>query len=89
MNEINYKDYMDNDKKVYIPVLEVRRTDGSILPKALRWIDGTIYHIDKILGNEPAATLKGGGIGVRYRVIIEGREKELWLEEDKWFVIKK
>lgn len=89
MKEIDYRDYMDNEYKVYVDVLEVRRKNGILLPCAFRWEDGNTYKIDRVLGNETAASLKGGGIGIRYRVIIEGKEKEMWLEEDRWFMVKK
>lgn len=89
MKEIDYRDYMENEYKVYIDVLEVRKKDGVLLPRAFRWEDGHTYRIDRVLGFAPAASLKGGDIGIKYKVIIEGKEKDMWLEENKWFMVKK
>ena len=89
LKEIDYRDYMENEHKVYIDVLEVRKKDGVLLPRAFRWEDRETYRVDRVLHYAPAASLKGGGIGICYHVMIEGREKEMWLEEDKWFMVKK
>jgi hypothetical protein len=33
-----------------------------------------------------AASRKAGGAGIRYTCRIRGKEKYIWLEEDRWFV---
>jgi hypothetical protein len=60
--------------------------NGNIVPMYLVWADGAMYFIDKILDVRRAASLKAGGVGQRYTCIIAGRERYLFLEEDKWFV---
>ena len=86
-------DYMDNDQKVYVDVIEKRRKDGRILPIFVLWEDGIRYKIDKILDLRRAASLKAGGVGLRYTVRVGGRETYLYLEDDKvdakWFVERK
>nr|WP_312060025.1 hypothetical protein [Anaerotignum sp.] len=57
-----------------------------MIPKSLRWDDGTIYEIDKILDERRAASLKAGGQGIRYLCRIYGKERYLFYEKPKWFV---
>ncbi|WP_330601097.1 hypothetical protein [Caproicibacter fermentans] len=48
-----------------------------------------MYEIDRVLDVRPAASLKAGGAGIRYTCRIQGREKYLWREQDRWFVESK
>ena len=90
---IDYKLYMENDYKVYVDVNEDRHKDGGITPRSFVWEDGNRYKIDKVLNVRPAASLKAGGVGLRYTVRVGGRETYLFLEEDKtgakWFMERK
>jgi hypothetical protein len=72
--------------KTYIAVHELRREDGTILPRVIVWEDGTKYAIERVLDIRPAASLKAGGVGLRYEVSVEGKRTYMWLEEDRWFV---
>ena len=60
--------------------------DGTITPLAIWWENGVIFQIDKIVDVRPCASLKAEGAGIRYTCIIQGHEKYIWLEENKWFV---
>ncbi|AMJ41017.1 hypothetical protein [Anaerotignum propionicum] len=77
---------MDNYDKVYVEVVVEFNIDGKMIPKSLKWDDGTIYSIDKILDERRAASLKAGGQGIRYLCRIHGKEKYLFYEKPKWFV---
>jgi len=79
---------LENDLKVYVDVLEVRRKDGTIIPCVIKWEDGRNYRVDKVLSVQPKATRKGGGTGIRYYVRVHGHETEMYLEEKKWFVVR-
>ena len=48
--------------------------------------DGTVYEIDRILDKRRAASLKAGGIGMRYTCRILGQRSYLYYEEPRWFV---
>ena len=68
--------------------------DGKVLPKVLYWEneDGTVlpFPIDRVLDIERAACLKAGGLGLRYRCLIHGKQRELFLQADnRWFVAAK
>ena len=88
---------MTNEKpvKVYVPVQAVFSPDGRMLPRALRWEDGVVYTIDRVLDIRPAGAAKAGGHGDRYTVRIGGQETYLFFEHNvdtedarigKWFV---
>lgn len=73
-------------KKVYVDVLAAWTREGQIVPKAVKWTDGTRYPIEKVVDVRPAASLKVGGAGTRYTVRIGQLDRFLFLEEDRWFV---
>lgn len=77
---------MDNYDKVYVEVVVEFNIDGKMIPKSLRWDNGAIYEIDKILDERRAASLKAGGQGIRYLCRIHGKERYLFYEKPKWFV---
>ena len=52
----------------------------------IRWKDGLIFQIDKVLYKCRATSKKVGGGGIRYTVLIRGKESFLFHEGDKWFV---
>ena len=72
--------------KKYVEMIVQYLEDGTIMPLAVRWAEGQLYEIDKVIDIRPAASLKAGGAGIRYTCKIQGREKHLWLEENRWFV---
>ena len=60
--------------------------DGTIRPNYIRWEDGRTFAIDRILDVRRAASLKAGGVGMRYICKICGKQVALWHEEGKWFM---
>ncbi len=73
-------------RKVYVEVTARFDTEGKITPVSLLWEDGTRYEIDRVLDVRRAASLKAGGMGIRYTVRIGGRDSYLFYEEPRWFV---
>lgn len=73
-------------RKVIVEVVARFDTEGTITPLSIIWEDGRIFEIDKVIDARRAASLKAGGIGVRYTCRIRGRETYLWYEEPQWFV---
>ncbi len=72
--------------KVYVEVTAAFSADGGVVPLAVRWQDGTVFAVDRVLDVRPAAALKAGGCGMRYTCRIRGQQTYLFLEEDRWFV---
>ena len=73
-------------RKVYVEVVARFDADGNVTPLSITWEDGRVYEIDRVLDARRAASLKAGGIGIRYRCRIAGKETYLWYEEPRWFV---
>ena len=90
---IDYKPYMESGCKVYVDVNEDRLKDGRLIPLSFVWEDDVRYEVDKVLDVRPAASLKAGGVGLRYTVKVRGREVFMFLEEGrdaaKWFMERK
>lgn len=72
--------------KVFVSVEALFDKNVGILPRCIIWKDGERYEIDRVLDVRRAASLKAGGIGVRYTVRILGQERYLFLDDNKWFV---
>ena len=81
---------MENDKmryeKIYVSVNINVDEQGDIRPLSLSLPNGDRYEIDRLRYKTPAASLKVGGRGIRYTVVIGGREKYLFEENGRWFV---
>lgn len=82
---------MTGYEKVYVAMLLKVARDGRMRPAAVEWTDGTLYEIDRVAGVHDAPPEHTGGLLTRkYKVIIRGREKTLYLERqtNRWFVEK-
>ena len=84
-------------ERAYVDVIVYHKKNGTTIPRAIVWEDGVRYIIDRVTGMQPAASLKAGGQGDRYTVLINGRETYLFFEHStcmsadtgRWFVEKK
>lgn len=85
MEEKNY----NNPNKIYVSVKAVFYPDGGFEPTTLVWEDGREYEIERVTDIRRAASLKAGGVGIRYTCKVRGREVYLFLEEDRWFMERK
>jgi len=75
-----------NCRKVYVAVTLKVDKHGNICPLSIAWENGQIYEIDRLKLTCKAVSLKIGGGGTRYTVIICGKERYLFQEGNKWFV---
>lgn len=84
--------------KVYVQVNADFNPDGLMLPRELIWEDGEKYIIDRVINIEQAATMKAGGQGDRYTILVRGHKSYLFFERSsdlignnigRWFVEKK
>lgn len=73
-------------KKTYVTVNLDIDEEGAVYPRHIRWRDGRVFPIDQILYKCRASSAKVGGGGIRYTVLIHGRESYLFQEGDRWFV---
>ncbi len=72
--------------KQYVSVTARFDCDGNLLPVTLHWKDGRSFDIDRITDIRYAASLKAGGAGIRYSCRISGKERYLFLDNNRWFV---
>ena len=75
------------ETKVYVEVRVRFTTDGRLTPMSIIWTDGTEYEIQRVKDVCRAASLKAGGVGLRFTCIIAGKESHLYYEDNNlWFV---
>lgn len=80
----------ENPNKVYVEVQADFTTYGQIRPLRIIWEDGRKYEIDSIESCCRRASLKAGGVGLRYQCRVRGQMIELFYEENgRWFVCRK
>ena len=73
--------------KVYVNVTAEFTNDGRLIPKSFIWKDGHICEIQKVTDIRREASLKAGGVGMRYTCIVDGLESHLYYEDNNlWFM---
>ena len=77
---------VQNYRKVYVSVMLRVSPDGAILPLAVTFEDGKTYIVDRIKFCTKAHATKVGGTGLRYTIVIQGKETYLFEENGLWFV---
>lgn len=70
----------------YIDIVAKMTQDGIPKPIQILWETGKTYDIDKIIDIKKKASTKGGGAGLMYKVKVLGKEKILFLKDNKWFI---
>lgn len=77
----------DREKK-YVDVVSLTSADGLVTPQAVIWDDGRRFAIDKVTDRRQAHSLKVGGTGMRYTILVGGRQTHLWYDDYRgsWFV---
>ncbi len=72
--------------KKYVDVKALYDSFGNITPLQIGWEDGRAFAVDRVLDVRRAASTKIGGGGLRFTVRIAGRQRYLFLDENRWFV---
>lgn len=81
--------------KTYVDVSVNFDKDGHMIPVAIIWKDGRIYHIDRLLDTRAAFSARCGGRGDLYLVRIRNTSCHLFFERNpyrsspvigRWFV---
>lgn len=73
-------------RKAYVAVNLDVDEEGIIHPRHILWANGRIYRIDRIVYKCRASSKKVNGGGIRYTVLVHGKESFLFNEGNKWFV---
>jgi hypothetical protein len=69
--------------KVFVEITAKHDVNGKIRPLTIKWEDGRIFEVDHVLDLRQAASLKGGGLGIRYTCRIRNKEAYLFNDEGK------
>ena len=84
-----------NAYKVYVAVKADFDENGVMLPREITWEDGEKYAIDRVVDIRQAASMKAGGQGDRYTIMVRGVQSYLFFERStnltgnnigRWFV---
>lgn len=73
-------------RKAYVSVNLDVDEDGVPHPRLIRWPNGREFPIDQLKEKCRAASTRVSGGGIRYTVLIRGKEAFLFQEGNKWFV---
>lgn len=82
---------MAHYEKVYVAMIMYADTDGTTKPLEIEWVNGRRYPISKILDKRDAPPRHvGSGTTIRYKILVYGRERELYYERftNRWFLEK-
>ena len=74
--------------KIYVDVDATFTKDGRLLPRSLIWTDGHRYEIQRIKNICRAASLRAGGVGMRYTCVIDGKVSHLYYEDNNMWLNK-
>jgi hypothetical protein len=73
-----------------VPVSEALAGKYPVIPLRLFFKGGIKVHIDRVTDIRRKASLKAGGIGLRYTCLatVEDRQREMYIykDEDTWFL---
>lgn len=73
--------------KVYVDVIAKFTRDGRLIPLQIIWTDGRTYEIQRVTDVRRAASLRAGGVGMRYTCTIAGKSIYLFYEDNNmWFM---
>ena len=76
--------------KTYVTVSAIFNLDGKLTPEYIRWRDGRIFRIEKIIGVENYTKDSIINMDVMYTCSILGKVCHLYFENwSKWFVEEK
>ena len=79
-------------QRVYVEVDVRFSPEGNMRPIQMKWKDGNVFEIDRLLEVRRAAS-NAGSMGVRYTVKIMGQTRHLFFEDvysdtgcPRWFI---
>lgn len=73
---------MEERRKVYVEVRTRHLLDETCRPETIKFENDEVYEIDRVKQCRRAASTKVGGTGLRYTVMICGKETYLFDEEN-------
>lgn len=74
--------------KQHVAVVALHTKAKEVIPLFVVADNSVKYSIDQVLKKQRAASLKHGGIGIRYTVKIHNQIRWLYYEDPGWFIEK-
>ena len=78
---------VDENGKCHVEVIAHFSDNGVITPQEIILDNGSRYRIDRVTERRYSPSLKCGGFGYRYTVMISGKPHFLW-QDDKAFYVQ-
>ena len=77
-----------DDGRHYVDVVTLTAADGLVTPLEIRWDDGRRFRIDGVTCRRRSHSLKRGGAGMRYTILVGPRSTYLYYDADckAWYV---
>lgn len=72
--------------KVFVDVLVQYTTEGGKVPLGIKWDDGRMSSIDRVIDVRKSASIKEEAKGLRYTCRVKGKQMYLYSEDDKWYI---
>ena len=76
-------------RKMYVTVNLDVDEEGALHPRYIRWMNGRIFEIEQMKYKCRVSSSKVGGGGIRYTILVRGKERYLFQEGNRWFVEEK
>ncbi|MEE0675381.1 MAG: hypothetical protein U0K87_02500 [Ruminococcus sp.] len=73
--------------KKYVKVTAEFDCDGNLLPRSIHWNSEKCYNIDNITDVRYTSSSSGDGEGIRYTCVIMGKQRFLFLKDNRWYVL--
>lgn len=73
-------------RKEFVKVNLTVDEEGNVRPNSIVFQKDHIFEIDRLKDVRRAAATKVGGTGIRYTVVIKGKETYLFEDDGRWFV---
>ena len=61
--------------KVFVEITAKHDINGSVRPLTIKWEDGRVFEVDRVLDVRQAPSLKGGGLGYVQSIIMQSIER--------------
>ena len=74
--------------KRFVTVNASFQADGSMFPVKIIWDNGAEYPISNGIGVKFYPTVKSVKGGVKFTCVILGKIRELYFEEQRWYILK-
>lgn len=75
--------------KVFVEITAKHDINGNVRPLSIKWEDGRVFKVDRVLDVRQAPSLKGGGLEIRYTCRVCNKQVYLFDDEGRWFVERK